>query len=66
MQEADRSGAEAAYFKANCEAIKGALEGRGPDDAIPIAGDGARMVVNIASTHVVAFCEAAEKNDPKP
>jgi hypothetical protein len=66
----DDAGAEhselADYVRANAQAIEGAVAGRGPDAAHADAKAGARMVVNISSSHVPAFCEGSRKNEEKP
>jgi hypothetical protein len=51
---------------ANAAAIEGAVSGRGPDDTVDDPEAGARMVVNISSAHVPAFCDASRKGDLKP
>lgn len=55
-----------AYLRANRQAVRGALEGYGPDDANPSLSAGARMVANISAAHIPAFCAAAAQGDPKP
>jgi hypothetical protein len=54
------------YVRANAQAIEGAVAGRGPDAANADAKAGARMVVNISSAHVPAFCEASRKGEDRP
>lgn len=54
------------YLLANIKAVQQAVSGGGPDrhDEDPRAG--VRVVVNLSSVHVPAFCEAEKKGDPKP
>ena len=54
------------YTHANVDAILAAVAGRGPDKVKAAPNAGARMVVNIASVHVPAFCNASRIKDPKP
>jgi hypothetical protein len=56
----------ARFAKANVDAVNDAVAGRGPDNGNPDATMRARMVVNIASTHVPAFCEASRRNQQTP
>lgn len=55
-----------AYASANCEAIKRAVKGFGPDSDKDDPRAGARMVVNLSSAYVPAFCEASAKGTGKP
>lgn len=53
------------FARANASAIEGAVAGRGPDDVIADPEEGARMVVNISSVHVPAFCDARRNGDER-
>jgi hypothetical protein len=55
-----------AFALANTDAIECAITGWRSDDLGVDPEAGARMVVNISSVHVPAFCEASRTNDPKP
>lgn len=54
------------FAQANADAISSAVAGRGPDDTDTDPDAGARMVVNISSAHIPAFCNLSRANDPKP
>jgi hypothetical protein len=62
----DSSGERKAYAVANAEMARRAVDGRGPDDEEPVIGSGARMVVNISSAHVPAFCRASASGEARP
>src|ERR1700688_4208651 len=53
-------------MRANVEATRDTVAGRGPDEAKIDPEAGARMVVNLSSEHVPAFCEASRKREKKP
>jgi hypothetical protein len=54
------------YTRANADAAKTAAAGRGPDASEPDPNAGTRMVVNLSSVHVPAFCEASRNKELKP
>jgi hypothetical protein len=49
------------FAKANAEAVKGTIDGRGPDSKTIDPDAGARLVFNISSVHVPLFVEASIK-----
>lgn len=61
-----RSATEANYAEANCESVRRTLQGLGPDSERIHGASGARMVVNLSSAHVPAFCRAAREGAPRP
>jgi hypothetical protein len=66
VKRASRSRDIQQYLQANCESVEQVIRGLGPDDSDPKAGAGARIVFNISCTHLPAFCDASQANDPKP
>lgn len=44
------------YVRANVDSVKQLLRGIGPDDSLPGAGAGARIVFNMSCKHVPALC----------
>ena len=54
------------YLIANVKAVQQVMQGSGPDRRAADARAGARVVVNLSSVHIPAFCEAQKKGDPKP
>ena len=54
------------YAVANCEAVKLALCGLDPFGSSSDESAGARMVVNVSSAHIPAFCDAAARGDSRP
>ncbi len=61
-----RSATEASYARANCESVRRTLQGLGPDSERVEGAAGARVVVNLSSAHVPAFCEASRRGAPRP
>ena len=66
IQNPEQQPALDGYTRANADAAKAAAAGRGPDASEPDPNAGTRMVVNLSSVHVPAFCEASRKKEPKP
>jgi hypothetical protein len=66
VKRASRSRSVELYLRANCDAVAQVIRGLGPDDSNPRGGAGARIVFNIASTHIPSFCDASQGDDPKP
>ena len=61
-----RNSADFAYLRANCHSVGRVIDGLGPDSPKADPRAGARMVVNLSSAHIPAFCRASAKGDPKP
>jgi hypothetical protein len=55
-----------AYGNANLNTCKDLVAGRDPYSGNEDGESGARMVVNISSAHIPAFCAASRRSDPKP
>jgi hypothetical protein len=54
------------YVSANAQAIQRIASGKGPDSDNVDTHAGARMVVNLSSAHVPAFCAASRNKEPSP
>lgn len=54
------------YLIANARAVQQTVRGAGPEDTDISPRAGARMVVNISSAHIPAFCTAQGNGDPAP
>lgn len=50
------------YAKANASAVQRSAKGQGPDYDDRLEGAGVRMVANMASAHIPAFCNDGYKN----
>lgn len=54
------------YLIANARAVQQTVQGAGPDNTDISPRAGARMVVNLSSAYVPAFCTAQGSGDPTP
>jgi len=61
-----RNKEDGSYAHANRDSVRRAILGRDPFGSWTHPTSGARMVVNLSSAHVPAFCDAVRRNDPRP
>ena len=61
-----RSKEHGSYALANRDSVRRAILGRDPFGTWTHPTSGARMVVNLSSAYVPAFCDAVQRKDPRP
>jgi hypothetical protein len=61
-----RNREDGAYAHANRDSVRRAILGRDPFGTWTHPTSGARMVVNLSSAHIPAFCNAVKRNDLRP
>ena len=61
-----RNAEDGSYAGANCDSVQRAFLGQDPYGTWVDGAAGARMVVNLSSAHVPAFCDAFNRGDPRP